>query len=684
MSNDRKASELLSKSLLCELSQTEEVDLQENMASQDANNFAKLSRLIQDSVSDMVSATTGGDPTIESGLSNDAKDRLRESVRGAQQESAHADSNTLAPENLNIASQIKPGDLRTTQTRFTLLRQIGQGGLGAVWLARDEELKRTVALKEMLFDKADSPKYLHRFQREAMITGLLEHPNVVPLYSFGFDTLAGKPFYAMRFLGKQTLSNAIEEYHAKRRAGQTESIDLHRLLNAFLDVCQAIAYAHSRGVVHRDLKPDNVALDNFGQVIVLDWGIAKIMSDGELAIQASLTDSMDTDLILTKTMAGEVVGTPLYMAPEQALGELDKVDERTDVFGLGAILYAILTGHAPHEQSTSESEGSSLSEQLKAIAESKIPFPHETVAQAPRELEAVCMRALNNHRYTRHASAKELADDVERWMAGQNEKHRTYEAMKLEANGLRVNLESCVRDFATNARFVATLPPIMGLIDSANDVDSEGPTVWRERLTTIFRGLLRSNQDFQAVTYNRIIDGKSIELVRVERQGPEGQARAVPKSRLAESPLSDFDTNVIKNKPDDVRVAIERIQCEDTIPTIRFKAGVPIFDREEEPFGLVALEGDFQRLVEKQIPQRDRTSSRIMVVSDDDEILIDDGRANASMVGTQASEAIRAWSEISQALDNGTDYDDPSNETTASRVFLCCRARRAFKIVLAT
>ena len=272
MSNDRKASEILSKSLHGGLSKDEQKDLDESFASVDAKKFAKLSRLIQDSVAEMVQATTDGDPSIESGLSAAAKDRLRESVRRAKQESVALNgTNAIPPEDLKIEGTMA-GDTRDTRARFTMLRRIGQGGLGSVWLARDEELKRTVALKEMLFEKADSPNHLQRFQREAMITGLLEHPNVVPLYCFGFDEGSGKPFYAMRFLGKRTLCDAIGEYHAKRKAEQAESIDLHRLLTAFLDVCQAIAYAHSRGVVHRDLKPENVALDSFGQVIVLDWG----------------------------------------------------------------------------------------------------------------------------------------------------------------------------------------------------------------------------------------------------------------------------------------------------------------------------------------------------------------------------------------------------------------------------
>ena len=675
MQNDRTASELLSKSLHGKLTDDEQLRLDESLAeNEEATAFANLSRMIQDSVAEVVSATEAGDVDIEEGLSEAAKSRMRTSVRKAKAESVA----------INVAATMAPfsptaGDGRMAESRFTMLRKIGQGGLGSVWLARDEDLKRTVAVKELLTEKADSPKHLQRFQREAMITGLLEHPNVVPLYMFGVNSESGKPFYAMRFLGKQTLDDAIEIHHVRRAAGQTESIDLHRLLNVFLDVCQAIAYAHSRGVIHRDLKPDNVALDNFGQVIVLDWGIAKLLSDGELAIQASLGPSDNADAILTATLDGEVIGTPLYMAPEQALGEHENVDERTDVFGLGALLYAILTGKAPHHESTVRSKSSSITDLLKTIAEADIPMPIEADGQVSRDLSAICMRALSSHRYTRHATARELADDVERWMAGQHEKRKTFESMRLEGNNIRVGLESWIRDFGTNARFVATLPPIMGLIDSANGIDEEGEAVWRERLTTIFSGLLRSNQDFQAITYNQVSGDQSQELVRVEKLGAESQARSVPKSRLATTSLTAFGTSVIANKPDDVRVSIGNTAGpKECIQTLTLQAGVPIFDREEEPYGLVAIEGDFQRLVEKTI--RNPMSARILIVDCNDNVLID--RSSPESIGLDAAQVLPGWKDIKSSLAREADYSDHSGELFATRVVLCPRSARSFKIVL--
>lgn len=674
MLNDRKTSELLSKSFHGELSADEEVELKKSVSeSSDSQSFAKLSRLIQDSVADFANASASGDPSVGPGLSVAAKDRLRSSVREAKRLSAGGTVDVPVPLDLSKSSAAAaPGDHRESVARFTLLRKIGEGGLGTVWLARDEMLKRTVALKEMLPEKAESPKHLLRFQREATITGFLEHPNVVPLYMSGENPVTGKPFYAMRFVGKQTLADKIAEYHARVEVAQAESIDLHRLLGVFLDICQAIAYSHSRGVVHRDLKPENVALDNFGQVIVLDWGIAKLVSDGELAIQSSLNPCTADDCSLTNTMAGEVVGTPLYMAPEQAAGDLDSVDQRTDVYGLGAILFAILTGLAPHEKTGHELQGSQVSELLTAIKDRDAPLPRELNPNVPRDLEAICVRALSRLRYSRHTSAQELAEDVERWMAGQQEKQQMYGTMRMEGRDLRTKLASCIRGFGTNVRFMSTLPPIQGLIDSASGIDKEGETIWRERLVTIFRGLLRSNSDFSAVTYSRVQDGQVSELCRVERPSLELEARSVPRSRLATGPLSEFGQTVMRKMPDDVHVAIHRCETpEDCLAQLKLEAGVPVFDSEEEPFGMVVIEGDFLRLATDQLQAQSRTSDKVLVIDASGHIILEEGGVP---LGTcRIAEAIEHWPRVRESLSLHHDYVDSGCHLFATQVELVPR-----------
>ena len=155
---------------------------------------------------------------------------------------------------------------------YRLIRKIGQGGLGRVWLAYDESLKRYVAIKEISGN--DTPTAVERFDREAIITGRLEHPGIVPIYQLGTEESTGKSFYVMRFLGKTTLHDAIMEYHERRAEGDDDPMLIRRLLDDFVNACQALGHAHSRQVIHRDLKPENIAIDSFGQVIVIDWGIA--------------------------------------------------------------------------------------------------------------------------------------------------------------------------------------------------------------------------------------------------------------------------------------------------------------------------------------------------------------------------------------------------------------------------
>lgn len=307
---------------------------------------------------------------------------------------------------------------RQVDSRYTLLRKLGQGGLGIVWLARDQNLQRYVAVKEISRDVASDDPALDHFRREAEITGRLEHPGIVPIYQYGEDEATGKSFYVMRFLGKKTLQDAIAEYHERRASGNADPMLLHRLLSALISVCHSIGHAHSRKVIHRDLKPENVALDEFGQVTLLDWGLAKIndatgMYDLNGRIEPGDIHSVGS------TQVGRVLGTPLYMAPEQASARVDEVDELTDVYALGGILYAILTGLAPH-QSAIEEAGSTCtrSDIMSKIVEGSIADPQKVIRSVPPELSAVCMKALSSKRYLRYESAADFAEDVQHFIAG--------------------------------------------------------------------------------------------------------------------------------------------------------------------------------------------------------------------------------------------------------------------------
>jgi serine/threonine protein kinase len=295
--------------------------------------------------------------------------------------------------------------------RFVVVRPHARGGLGEVFVARDAELNREVALKQIQDRHADNPRHRARFEFEAEITGGLEHPGIVPVYGLGRD-LTGRPYYAMRFIRGESLKEAIERFHKTEKQNYRDSrqraLELRELLGRFIDVCDAIAYAHSRGVLHRDLKPSNIMLGRYGETLVVDWGLAKSVDrDDEPALpseEAPLRPSSGSRL--NPTMAGLAVGTPAYMSPEQATGQLDIVGPRSDVYGLGATLYQLLTGHAPCEDEV-------LADVLRKVASGEIPAPRSLEPTIPRALEAVCLKAMSVRPEDRYVSPEELKADVE-------------------------------------------------------------------------------------------------------------------------------------------------------------------------------------------------------------------------------------------------------------------------------
>ncbi|MBI1312024.1 protein kinase [bacterium] len=635
MLNDRQASELISRSMHGPLTEEQQRQMDEYLEEHgEAREFARVSRLIQDSLSDVAVLTEAGDESVAPGLSRDAKSRLSQSVADAL-----ANQKTVTP--TTSANEKSADDIETTLpgqgqqssterrqiSRFTLLRKIGEGGLGTVWLARDEKLKRTVAIKEMSAAAAESPIAWQRFHREAEITGLLEHPNVVPLYQFGSDPKTGYPFCVMRFVGKHTLADAIIEYHERRLVGDDDRMELHRLLRSFLGVCQAIAYAHSRGVIHRDLKPENIALDSFGQVIVLDWGLAKLSREGELGTHLTLGSSL-SDSALTQTMAGEVIGTPLYMSPEQASGELDQIDERTDVYGLGAILFAILTGAAPHEDSGNSDGGNvQVREMLNAIAAADTPSARAVNPEVSSTLDAICRKAMSKKRFARQRSARELADDIERWMAGEQERRRDYDSLRLEGRELKTGFTSAIRSLGTNARFMSRLPPIQGIIDARSGQDTDEESVWRPRLSTIFEGLLYANADYAAVSYCRVEESSFREIVRVERHSTDSSnIRSVPLSRLAEGEATELQQSVIRQQPEEVFVALCPIEDARVVMSegsYCVVAGVPVYDeRTEEPFGIVMIERSLAGIFASILQGRVRSARQMFLLDPDGQVLL--------------------------------------------------------------
>jgi eukaryotic-like serine/threonine-protein kinase len=290
--------------------------------------------------------------------------------------------------------------------RYQPVRYHAQGGLGVVFVARDTEVGRDVALKRIQERRKHLPQDRERFPREAQITGRLEHPGIVPVYSVGHDA-SGQPYYTMRLVEGHTLAEAIEAFHQggqrPRTAGERNQ-GLRALLTRFVAVCHTIGYAHSRGVIHRDLKPSNVLLGDYGETLVIDWGLARQRGSPEVAGgPGGEGRSPDTG---SGTQTGKELGTRGFMSPEQARGDWVQVAPASDVFSLGATLYAILTGRAPYGGASS----------LDDARAGKFARPRQVSRAVPPALEAVCLKAMAARSEERYPGAQDLAADVQCWL----------------------------------------------------------------------------------------------------------------------------------------------------------------------------------------------------------------------------------------------------------------------------
>jgi tRNA A-37 threonylcarbamoyl transferase component Bud32/tetratricopeptide (TPR) repeat protein len=285
--------------------------------------------------------------------------------------------------------------------------------LGEVFVAEDAELHRQVALKEIQERHAHDPASRGRFVLEAEITGGLEHPGIVPVYGLG--TYAdGRPFYVMRFIKGDNLKEAIRRFHEGPLSPEKASdrnLAFRQLLRRFVDVCNAVAYAHNRGVLHRDLKPGNIMLGKYGETLLVDWGVAKPLGHAdtdEVTDTLPLQPSSGSSVGLTQ--AGSALGTPAYMSPEQAAGRLDALGPASDVYSLGATLYTLLTGQPPFTDAD-------VGVVLDKVQKGDFAPPRRIKPATPAALEAVCLKAMARSPDDRYTSARALAGDIEHWLA---------------------------------------------------------------------------------------------------------------------------------------------------------------------------------------------------------------------------------------------------------------------------
>jgi len=297
-------------------------------------------------------------------------------------------------------------DLAAAQHRYTLGPVLGRGGMGEVFSAIDEQIGRPVAIKRLRMTEP-SRDALTRFLREARIQGRLEHPAIVPVHELWKDDM-GRPFFVMKQLAGVTLGDVLGKLAFGSHDAQKQ-FSRQRLLRAFADVCLAIEFAHTRGVVHRDLKPANIVLGDFGEVYVLDWGVAKLMNEAE-APSFSDVPSLHDAPAHSETAAGAILGTPGYIAPEQIRGEPD-LDGRADVYALGTILFEILTLYPLHPRGQA-----AIASALNGI--DARPSRRALDRVVPPELDAICVKATAVDKHDRYPTARALGDAVQQFLDG--------------------------------------------------------------------------------------------------------------------------------------------------------------------------------------------------------------------------------------------------------------------------
>lgn len=328
--------------------------------------------------------------------------------------------------------------------QYEIVREIARGGVGRIDLIRDKDLMRTLVMKTLIDGAGATDYVLKKFVEEAQITAQLEHPNIVPVHDFGFFS-GGEVFFTMKLVQGRTLKEIIKGLR-KHDPEIVSQFSRTRLLTAFVQVCMAISFANSRGVVHRDIKSSNIMLGDYGETLVLDWGIAKVVgaSDDMHGVSVATLRSQSDD----STLMGVVTGTPAYMSPEQAAGKIDAVDQRSDVYALGAVLYELLAYRPPFRGKNFR--------QILAQVLTRAPVAPSTRAPAnnvPRRLEEICLRCLEKRPEDRYQSVPELVADLEQYLAGVEDLDRR---MRMSQTKLEEGVER-VRDYTRSRAQVMSL-----------------------------------------------------------------------------------------------------------------------------------------------------------------------------------------------------------------------------------